>query len=191
MGTLDFVLGLGDPQLINDDKYNNPNQNKKKFLESIQKNNTVFLGKECDGVADCKYWSYIATQKKCLILKSCDKAADDDGVESGAKGCVPPTIKFVIVDFIGKAVTDGKITWEKTDCADSTFTVDASKTATIEYTAKCGKLKTIEGKSDGKACGKFETETAQPLPTFYIKTKTGSGDGNCEFASNPKIIPGK
>jgi hypothetical protein len=95
------------------------------------------------------------------------------------------------VEFIGKAVTDGKITWEKTACADSTFTVDASKTATIEYTAKCGKLKTIEGKSDGKDCAKFETETAQPVPTFYIKTKTGSGTGNCEFASNPKILPGK
>ena len=124
------------------------------------------------------------------MLKSCDKAATDDGVESGAKGCVPPTIKFVIVDFIGKAVTGGKITWEKTACAESTFKLDASKTATIEYTAKCGKLKSIEGSSDGKACAKFETETAQPFPTFYIKTKTGSGDGNCEFASNPKIGPG-
>ena len=110
-------------------------------------------------------------------------------MESGAKGCVPPTIKFVIVDFIGKAVTDGKVTWEKAECPETTFKIDAFKTATIEYTAKCGKLKTIDGKSDAKECAQFATETAQPISTFYLKTKTGSGAGNCEFASNPKILP--
>ena len=118
------------------------------------------------------------------MLKSCDKTAPDDGVETGAKGCVPPTIKFVIVDFIGKAVTEGSVAWEKADCAASTFTVDAFKAATIEYTAKCGKLKTIDAKSDGTACTQFGTETAQPIKTFYMKTK----GGKCVFADNPKIL---
>ena len=125
------------------------------------------------------------------MLKSCDKATTDDGVESGAKGCVPPTMKFVIVNFIGKAMNDGEVTWENSACAVSKFRMDAFKTATIEYTAKCGKLKYIEGISDASSCATFETETAQPLPIFYVKTKTGSGAGNCEFASNPKILPGK
>ena len=118
------------------------------------------------------------------MLKSCDKPTTDDGVESGAKGCVPPTIKFVIVDFIGKAVTEGSVAWEKADCAASTFKVDAFKTATIEYTAKCGKLKSIDAKSDGTACTQFATETAQPIKTFYMKTV----DTKCVFADNPKIL---
>ena len=135
-------------------------------------------------MAACKFWSFILTQKKCLLLKSCDKPTNDDGVESGAKGCVPPTMKFVIVDFIGKAVTDGKVAWETAEC-ESTFKIDADfKTATIEYTAKCGKLKTIDGKSDGTACTQFAKETAQPIPTFYVKTESGK----CVFADNPKIL---
>ena len=124
------------------------------------------------------------------MLKSCDKAADDDGVESGAKGCVPPTNKFVIVNFVN-FVIDGEVTWENSACAVIRFKIDASKTTTIEYTAKCGKLKSFEVASDTKDCGKFETETAQPIPTFYVKSKTGSGHGNCEIAANPKILPGK
>ena len=145
---------------------------------------------ECDKVDDCKYWSFIATQTKCLLLKSCDKAADEDGVDSGAKGCVPPTLKFVIVDFHDKAATEGKVVWEKdTVCPTSTFTIDASKTTTVEYTSKCGKLKTIDVKSDAKECDQFKTETDQPIPTFYLKAKAdGTADGKCELASNPKIL---
>merc|ERR1711879_278230 len=45
---------------------------------------------ECDKVADCKYWSFIATQTKCLLLKSCDKAADEDGVSAGPRVASPP-----------------------------------------------------------------------------------------------------
>lgn len=151
--------------------------------------NIKWIGKACDDNKDCKFWSYIATQKKCIVLKSCDKPAKDDGVESGAKGCVPPTIKFVIVDFIGKGVTAGKVNWEKAECKEMEFTIAAGfKTATIEYTAKCGKLKSIEGESTGiGACTKFETETAQPIPTFYVKEDAGK----CLFATSPKILLGK
>ena len=100
-----------------------------------------------------------------------------------------PTLKFVIVDFIGKAVTNGKVVWEKsTECPDTAFTIKADKTASIEYTDKCGKLKTIDGEVDGKKCGSFATDTAQPIPIFYLKTKASSGDGNCEFASSPRIL---
>merc|ERR1712088_533019 len=141
-------------------------------------------------VAGCKYWSFIATQAKCLLLKSCDKASDEDGVDSGAKGCVPPTLKFVIVDFHDKAATEGKVVWEKdTVCPTSTFTIDASKTTTVEYTSKCGKLKTIDVKSDAKECDQFKTETDQPIPTFYLKAKAdGTAAGKCELDSNPKIL---
>merc|ERR1711874_386204 len=125
-----------------------------------------------------------------LCSAECDKAADEDGVDSGAKGCVPPTLKFVIVDFHDKAATEGKVVWEKdTVCPTSTFTIDASKTTTVEYTSKCGKLKTIDVKSDAKECDQFKTETDQPIPTFYIKAKAdGTAAGKCELASNPKIL---
>ena len=135
---------------------------------------------------DCKFWSFIATQTRCLLLTSCDKATDENGVDSGAKGCVPPTLKFVIVDFNDHAVTEGKVVWEhNTVCPDASFMIDASKTATIEYTSKCGNLVSIEGKSNAVDCEKFETATEQPIPSFFLKAKTGTTDGSCEFASNP------
>ena len=127
------------------------------------------------------------------MLKSCDKPAKDDGVESGAKGCVPPTIKFVIVDFIGKGVAEGKVAWEKTECGTMDFKIEAGfKTTTIEYTAKCGKLKTIDGKGNDPAvaCTQFKTETAQPIPTFYVKADPADAK-KCLFATNPKILLGK
>ena len=127
-----------------------------------------------------------------MVLSSCANAKDD-GVESGAKGCVPPTIKFVIVDFIGKGVDKGKIAWEKTECGTMDFKIEAGfKTTTIEYTAKCGKLKTIDGKGNDPAvaCTQFKTETAQPIPTFYVKADPADAK-KCLFATNPKILLGK
>ena len=101
-----------------------------------------------------------------------------------------PSLINLIVDFHDKAVTDGKVVREKnTVCPDSTFKMDASKTTTVEYTSKCGKLKTIDVKSDAKDCDQFKTETDQPIPTFYLKAKAdGTADGKCELASNPKIL---
>ena len=52
-------------------------------------NHAVIPGKECDGASDCKFWSFVATRTKCLLLKSCDKPEEEDGVESGARGCAP------------------------------------------------------------------------------------------------------
>ena len=104
------------------------------------------------------------------MLRSCENPRKNVGVESGAKGCVPPTLTFVIADYIGKKLTKGKVIWEKPECGEMAFEIAEFKTTTIEYTAKCGKLKTIEGVSDGiGACTKFETDTAQPIPAFYIK----------------------
>ena len=101
----------------------------------------------------------------------------------------PGSLKFVIVDMIGFYVT-GSVTWEKSECAATSFRIlPASRSlqnTTIEYTETCGKMMTIAGDSNGKACETFKTPTAQPISTFYVKTKTGAGVGNCEFASNPK-----
>ena len=125
------------------------------------------------------------------MLKSCDKPAKDDGVESGAKGCVPPTIKFVIVDFTNpknNPVT-GTVTWENTDvCPLQTFNIEALKTVTIDYTAKCGKLKSIAG-NDGAPCAPFGKEIAQPITTFYVKKDTTIN--KCEFSTSPKSLLGK
>ena len=101
----------------------------------------------------------------------------------------PGTLKFVIVDMIGFYVT-GSVTWEKSECAASSFKIlpaaRSLQNTTIEYTESCGKMMTIGGDSNGKACETFKTPTAQPISTFYLKTKAGAGTGNCEFASNPK-----
>ena len=99
----------------------------------------------------------------------------------------PTMLKFKIWDAIGKAVT-GTVKWEKSVCADSSFQITAGKNVTIEYTAECGKLKSIEGESDGKACEMFNKETDQPIPPFYVKTKAGAGAGNCEFAPLPPAL---
>lgn len=92
----------------------------------------------------------------------------------------PATLKFVIVDLIGKAVTSGSVKWEKSVCAATSFNIAGGKNVTIEYTAECGNLMSIDGDSDGKACETFKTEIARPI-LFQVKTKTGAGAGNCEF----------
>ena len=99
----------------------------------------------------------------------------------------PTMLQFKIWDAVGKAVR-GTVKWEKSVCPDSSFKIVAGKNVTIEYTAECGKLKSIEGESDGKACEMFNKETAQPIPPFYVKTKAGAGTGNCEFAPLPPAL---
>ena len=72
--------------------------------------------------------------------------------------------------------------------ASTTFKIAGGKDVTIGYTAECGNLKSIDGDSDGKACETFTyTEIARPI-LFQLKTKTGAGAGNCEFAWIPTKI---
>ena len=85
-------------------------------------------------------------------------------------------------------MTSGSVKWEKSVCAATSFKIAGGGNVTIGYTAECGKLVSIDGDSDGKACETYKTEPiARPI-LFTLETKTGAGAGNCEFIWAPTKI---
>ena len=130
-------------------------------------------------------------RKSVLCSRAATSPPKTMGWRAAPRAASPPTIKFVIVDFTNpknNPVT-GTVTWENTDvCPLQTFNIEALKTVTIEYTAKCGKLKSIAG-NDGAPCAPFGKEIAQPITTFYVKKDTTIN--KCEFSTSPKILLGK
>jgi len=158
--------------------------------------NPIDCNKKCTDYADskCKFWSFVPTRKICFLLSSCVRTPEE-GVVSGAKGCIVPSKEFTIFNLIDAEVNECKAKWEPTAiCPEQDVGTDGKKTIAPLGSSKvtyftappslgCTKITEISCNWGAQVCKLEKIDVT--IPDLYIKKILPDGT-KCEIANTPR-----